>query len=261
MALTTDLEGYWNLDNDVLDSADAHDGTNTNCTYVSGKNNNCLQADATGDEKVEFDDIDFIDDISISLWFMPNGFPDTQWIVGDDRWSQSSQWAYNLIISTTATIKASVLDGGGNLVRIESSLVLQTGYWYHIVMTYDGYTLTLYIDGSSEGTDTATTDGFQDCSNVLRMMSVLDANDEIEYPVDGKLDEVGVWKRVLTSSEVTDLYNGGIGVFYDGTSFVEPESEPSDSNISALGGVLLSNVSQVNSILKSNIAKVNSVTN
>ena len=34
------------------------------------------------------------------------------------------------------------------------------------------------------------------------------------YHFDGLVDEVGFWKRVLTSQERTDLYNSGSGLEY-----------------------------------------------
>jgi hypothetical protein len=34
----------------------------------------------------------------------------------------------------------------------------------------------------------------------------------------GDIDEVGIWSRVLTSTEVTQLYNGGAGLQYPFTN-------------------------------------------
>ena len=34
-------------------------------------------------------------------------------------------------------------------------------------------------------------------------------------PFDGRIDEVGIWSRALTGSEVDDLYNAGLAVSYD----------------------------------------------
>ncbi len=40
-----------------------------------------------------------------------------------------------------------------------------------------------------------------------------DKRDNIQY-LNGALDEIGLWTRVLTSTEVTQLYNGGAGLAY-----------------------------------------------
>jgi hypothetical protein len=31
---------------------------------------------------------------------------------------------------------------------------------------------------------------------------------------DGVIDEIGIWDRALTASEVSTLYNGGVGLGY-----------------------------------------------
>lgn len=256
MALTTDLEAYYNLDDNVNDSVNAHDGVNTNCSYVYGKNNNCLQADGTGDEKVEFDDIDFPGALSISLWFYLNSMSDHQFLISDARWSQTPQCSFGLKCKSPAqNMLGEIYDSEGNRIVADSSIILDINKWYHVAMTYDGHTLQIYVNGVADGSGTAISDGLQNANNVLRMMSILNSSDLIRYPVDGKLDEVGLWTRGLSSAEVTELYNNGTGKFFNGTSF----GEPTAGAIAALKGVLFSNISQINSILVSNIAKVNGI--
>jgi hypothetical protein len=38
---------------------------------------------------------------------------------------------------------------------------------------------------------------------------------------DGRIDEVGIWKRVLTAAERTQLYNGGLGYTYPFTALTQ----------------------------------------
>ena len=42
-----------------------------------------------------------------------------------------------------------------------------------------------------------------------------DSEIDFRYDEDGKIDEVGIWSRVLTSGEISDLYNSGSGLTYD----------------------------------------------
>jgi hypothetical protein len=37
---------------------------------------------------------------------------------------------------------------------------------------------------------------------------------QVGFPMDGRIDEFGFWKRVLSGAELTDLYNGGAGRDY-----------------------------------------------
>lgn len=80
-----------------------------------------------------------------------------------------------------------------------------TGGWHHIVIIYNPTALTLYIDGVSQGTQTVT-----------GTPSVVNSNLEIGrfgdnpwYYFDGKIDEVRIYNRALSASEVAQLYNLG----------------------------------------------------
>ena len=80
--------------------------------------------------------------------------------------------------------------------------------WHHIVLAYDGTNMRGYIDGSlvagptamsGSGSGTATT-GLAIADN---MYDVDTTN------ADFDIDEVGIWSKSLSSTEVTDLYNSG----------------------------------------------------
>jgi hypothetical protein len=84
------------------------------------------------------------------------------------------------------------------------------GQWYHIVGTVSSSTSTCryYINGTLISEDTFTGLGF--FSEIQ-----LGAYDARSLPTfNGQLDEVGIWNRALTGSEVAELYNGGIGLTY-----------------------------------------------
>jgi hypothetical protein len=82
--------------------------------------------------------------------------------------------------------------------------------WHHIVVTVDrSGNMELFTDGISRGTvdisaaSVPTISGFQ----AGRFES-----GTIYYT--GLVDEIGVWSRVLTSTEISDLYNSGAGITY-----------------------------------------------
>jgi hypothetical protein len=43
------------------------------------------------------------------------------------------------------------------------------------------------------------------------LIGARNAEDGRNYTVDGLIDEVGIWDRTLSASEVSDLWNGGAG--------------------------------------------------
>jgi hypothetical protein len=88
---------------------------------------------------------------------------------------------------------------------ISSNSSLNDNNWHNVIVTYDGTTWVLYVDGSINdqkvmGTDTQLFQFF------------------IGAPwggggfFDGSVDAVGIWNRVLSNAEIALLYNNGIGI-------------------------------------------------
>jgi len=82
-----------------------------------------------------------------------------------------------------------------------------TGTWYHAVGTYNKSTgsQTLYINGQSVSTTTHTAG-----NTIVPLTSY--SNMKIGYGVntgyfDGKIDEVKIYRKALSATEVDDLYD------------------------------------------------------
>jgi hypothetical protein len=82
--------------------------------------------------------------------------------------------------------------------------------WHHYVITYDGTTGTLYVDGSSAATITLAGPLFQS-SAPLTLGDVYAVNN---FGFIGYGRAFGVWSRGLTAAEVTALYNSGVANDY-----------------------------------------------
>lgn len=84
------------------------------------------------------------------------------------------------------------------------------GVWYYVVAWHDSVANTINIQVNNGAVDTTTgvtgpTDGGEPFQ--------IGRYGTGQY-FDGLIDQVGFWKRVLTSQERTDLYNGGAGLSY-----------------------------------------------
>jgi len=103
--------------------------------------------------------------------------------------------------------------------QLTSSTPATLNAWAHLVMTYDGSNIKLYVNGTLEDTQAATGNigGSQSAS---QKFLVGDHNtSKSQYNFDGSIDGVAIWNIALTASDISTLYNGG-----DGSSPAEMES-------------------------------------
>lgn len=94
-----------------------------------------------------------------------------------------------------------------------STVVPVTGTWYHIIAWYDAVNdeIGLQVDNGVPDI-VATTGDIADATGTFRLGSHLGTGNYM----NGRIDEVGFWKRLLTAQEKTDLYNSGNGNEYTG---------------------------------------------
>jgi len=79
-----------------------------------------------------------------------------------------------------------------------NNLIL-TNIWNHIVVSVNSATATFYINGAADGT----------ASNVISMNAARIGGAGGQSSFYGSMDEVRVYNRALSASEVKELYNQG----------------------------------------------------
>jgi hypothetical protein len=142
--------------------------------------------------------------ITVAAWVNPSSLPDWATVAmktTSDSWNDGFGLAHyqggngiNFFINNYSTNEAS------------GTLSLNT--WSYVVGTYDGSNIKLYINGvlvSSAAYSTL----INNSSNVLRIGSGTN-NTGAAYPWIGALDEVRIYNRALTATEVAGLYQSGL---------------------------------------------------
>jgi hypothetical protein len=95
-----------------------------------------------------------------------------------------------------------------------------TGTWYHMTVVYDGTQssnadkLKIYLDGTQKTFDSfsgtvPSTISYGSVSN--NWIGKPSYSTSYQHDFDGKIDEVVIYDKALTSTEVSALYNGGSG--------------------------------------------------
>jgi len=85
-----------------------------------------------------------------------------------------------------------------------SDSAISTGSWYHIVGTYDGTTLKLYINGVLQ-TNTATASLSWTSDTVMH----IGLDRALVYDYAGLIDEIAIFNYALSADEVTYQFNSG----------------------------------------------------
>jgi len=136
------------------------------------------------------------DEFTLDLWFMRDGAsPDWEAMVNKGyNWGTYSVWVDGL------TLYASMTDSAGSSNYVEASGYFD-GDYHHLTMVYDGYDLTLYLDGGEIGTVEIGTDLWDDDQD----LRIGNADYWNAYHFEGDVDQLRIHDTALSSGEVLDL--------------------------------------------------------
>ena len=159
--------------------------------------------------------------VSLSTWFymttaqtggLISKMPDD--VSSSYRILAESNGAY--VASSIKTSNGSYTIGGAG----KSDIV--TGQWYHAVMTYDGTTEKLYINGTLVDSISASGNITSNSKN-LEIGRISDSGPSLYFA--GKIDDARVYNYALSASEVGYLYNLASGRETNGNSCQSVPSE------------------------------------
>jgi len=110
----------------------------------------------------------------------------------------------------------------GGYVALDVSSLIFPYEWSFLVATADGTRMVIYLNGEIVATGGSITSNYGSSGYPFRIgYGVLDAT---ENWFDGYIDEVGMWDRALTPSEVVTLYNKGADLAEPPEILFDPES-------------------------------------
>ena len=242
-SLDTGLVGLYDLNNNYNDSHGSYNGTATSgVTFdssVKKLGTHSAYFDGTADNRITIgtnaSTFNITDEITISAWVY---LPSSSWnantlqpiISSQNQGNGSSTQAgisMNIDRATTRstwslsapTVHLQMADGSWN--HLNSTEAIPTGEWVHIVSTRKRGTNdndAIYYNAVAKGLNRAAqwTDTIN-WSNANDWAIGAELHPSEARDFHGHIDQVAVWNRILTSAEVTALYNSGSGKTYDTT--------------------------------------------
>lgn len=149
-------------------------------------------------------------DFSFSMWVYLDSDTATRGIIAKGTGDAAATLEYRLLYNSVQDRFNFAVSDGATLTTVGSSTFgpLTTATWYHIAVWHDSVNNVLGIRINDSATDTiAHTVGCQDGAGAFK----IGTSGAITNFMDGRVDEVGFWKKVLSAAEITALYNGGFG--------------------------------------------------
>jgi len=194
----TSCVAYYKM-SDATDETGSYDGTATNVNFnVAGKFGNAGYFNG-GASYVNLNSAVLPASVfSISIWINLNSLS-TGWLFSQYTGSVTGRFVFNV----TATGGFQINVSSTNSLSTTNIPVITTNNWYHVVVVKDGSNgWTLYADGASHSTWNST-------ENIItNQNTILGGDDSVTSSnMIGKIDQVRIFNRAITATEVETLYN------------------------------------------------------
>jgi hypothetical protein len=222
MALIDDLVAYWPCDEasgDILDAHGSNHLTDRNTVgATAGKINGCRRFVRTNSESADISDNTDLSmgDIAfnINLWVRLTTNAATMVLVSKGiNVTSTTTFDYGIYFSTTSGGRFVFRVGGASNTTVTANNfgTPSIATWYMVNAYHDPVANVIGISVNNGTPNTAAfSAGVPDTTQAFYMGWDVDA---ARY-LNGDLDEVGIWKRLHSAQDKTDLYNGGVGLAY-----------------------------------------------
>jgi hypothetical protein len=143
-------------------------------------------------------------ELSIAVWLWHTG--QQPGVIVSRRASAAGGTLYRLSVEANGQLRLLLNDRRGVRLDLRSADPLPTGRWVHVTAISDRQAARLYIDGLAAGTARYGVPFAPDVSPVL--IGAGDSGDGPAGFLRGRLDELALYHRALSSAEVTRLAGG-----------------------------------------------------
>lgn len=190
-------------------STNGTDGVNSGAVLTSDRNgnlNNAYSFDGSGTQ-IYVPDTPSLDvtNLTVSFWYKPSATASISELV--NKFGGDGNISFGSELRPDGTVSFRISSGGtlATLMDITSTTTVTAANWYHVSGTYSGSEMRLYINGVLE-------------RSVAKFGAIFNSSESLRigrygyysHPCYGTIDEVAIWNRALSESEIKLLYlNGG----------------------------------------------------
>lgn len=223
--LNTGLVGYWSFNetggviNDTM-------GINHGIGNFSSNSTDARGVAGILNNSIEFTPSDYINisttnalynmsNFSISVWINPKNLTSESYILDHRPWGQGDAARPFSIYAIAETVRFGVTRQSDGLEKVVQTSDFYNGTWQHIVVKYDSGTgnLSLWRNGTIEDSDILSGGGTLKNQGDAGWYIGIKGLD-LSKGFNGSIDELGIWNRSLSKTEIEDLYNSGSGLSF-----------------------------------------------
>ncbi len=210
------LISYWefneNSGSTAFDTVGSNHGTIYDATWTTGLNGSCLSFDGDHDYVTVFDDnsLDLSTSGTIEVWVNIDSYQSFAGIVHKGEETDFSDEAYTLQFwNSPGSLRFAITDENNDMAYVDSSSLLELNTWYHIVATWNESSLSLFINGELDNSESNTITTVRDSNGALQIGSQLTEDYNSNYGVfgfDGLIETVKLHHLALSTEEINQSY-------------------------------------------------------
>lgn len=153
------------------------------------------------DSYISAGDIDFTDQMTGEIWVKFNNVSSQQFLI---RGGGTTNTEYNLQMQGSGNSSKFRIrvDNASTFITVDSIDSAMPGKWYYITWTYNGATVSLYVNGRLVNTGNLTGNVKDDNTNTYIGSSATPS-----FFLNGTVDSTRIYSRALTSAEILSNYN------------------------------------------------------
>jgi hypothetical protein len=246
--LTTSIDHYYKFEGNSNDAVGSANGTDTSITYSTANG----KIEQGAGFNAQTDKIQTTITTGLSGSFTCAGWvnsTDTNGIenafVYSHASAQNNYWFYGSI-GGQRKLRFALYDGTNN-PNIVGGTDLSDNTWYHVAFVRDTVadTIKVYLNGALDAT--AVTDS----TTTIPVYSDfgLGCRTNNNTAVAGAIDEIGIWSRALTTTEISSLYNSGNGLQYPfSTTSIKTINGLAKASVKTVNGLAIASVKTINGL-------------
>jgi hypothetical protein len=139
-------------------------------------------------------------ELSLTGWFYCDALAYGQGYMGFRSGSGTAE--FYLIQLNTGVMECRIVTTGGFFEYVAPANTIIPQVWQHIAWIYDGTAIKLYVNGTLKGSSAASGTFLGENVTFGIGKSILGG---FNFVYGGRIDEVSVWKKALTQSEIQDM--------------------------------------------------------